>query len=293
LDLSFIIVNYNTPLLVEECIDSLLENSSLKNNMKFEVIVIDNKSKDDSVYFLSEKYINHKNIIIVDSGENNGFGKGNNLGAFYSKGKYLCCINSDTISKKTDYQKLLNELERNKEIGLLGTKVLNKDGSIQSLGFNNPSVKNDFLLSFLFWNFNFMKKIRYRSYKNKGLFNVDWVSGCFFLVLKENFEKVNGFDEKIFMYSEDLDLSIRINNIGLKNFVLDTTEIYHLHGGSTNKKKLSLRKMLKEKNNYFYVIKKNNLLNYVEILLIKSFTKIHVLMLYILKNTLRKIKVEN
>lgn len=291
MDLSFIIVNYNTSLLVENCINSLLKNKTLEE-IKFEIVVVDNGSIDNSVPFLIEKYKTLKNIKIIDSKKNNGFGKGNNIGVSNSSGKFICCINSDTISQNTDYPKMLSYF-KNQEIGILGAKVLNKDNSIQSLGFNKPSIKNDFLLSFLFWNFNFMKKIRYHKYKNKGLINVDWVSGCFFLIRKSTFEEVKGFDEKIFMYSEDLDLSVRVENVGLKNYVLDTTDIYHLHGGSTNNKKPNLQKMLKEKKNYFYVIKKNKLANTLELCLIKFFTKIHIFILYILKNTVRKIKVEN
>ncbi|WP_034769650.1 glycosyltransferase family 2 protein [Exiguobacterium artemiae] len=291
MDLSFIIVNYNTAILVEECIDSLLKNKSLKE-IEFEIVVVDNGSNDNSVSFLTKKYIKFSNIKVIDSKENNGFGKGNNIGVSNSDGEFICCINSDTISQNTDYLEILSNF-KNEKIGILGAKILNKDNSIQSLGFKKPSVKNDFLLSFLFWNFNLIKKIRYHNYTDKGLINVDWVSGCFFLIRKVTFEEVEGFDEKIFMYSEDLDLSVRVGNMGLQNYVLDTTDIYHLHGGSTNNKKPNFQKMLDEKKNYFYVIQKNKLANSLELFLIKIFTKMHVLMLYILKNVVRKIKIEN
>ena len=154
MDLSFIIVNYRTPYLVMDCIDSLLKNKSLKK-INHEIIVVDNGSKDDSVSLLTDKYKESSKVVIIDSKINGGFGKGNNIGFAHSQGEFICCINSDTISRRTNYIDLLNCFKKN-DVGILGTKVLKKDDTIQSLVFKKPSVKNDFLLSFLFWNFNFL-----------------------------------------------------------------------------------------------------------------------------------------
>ncbi|KOF07225.1 hypothetical protein AC739_19595, partial [Planococcus glaciei] len=182
-------------------------------------IVVDNNSLDESVNHLRKKFSNKNNLKIVESKENLGFGKANNCGVNTSQGDILIFLNSDTIVNDTDFQKLISLMNEN--IGFLSCKILNRDGSIQSLGFKYPSVINDFKLSLLFWNFNFVKKLRFKNYNNQGLKKVDWVSGCFMICQKEDFKKIGGFDPEIFMYSEDIDICKNMEIIGKSNYIYD------------------------------------------------------------------------
>ncbi|MDN3439756.1 glycosyltransferase, partial [Planococcus sp. APC 3900] len=114
--LSFIIVNYNTKIVTEECIDSIFGNRSLKK-LNYEVIVVDNDSYDDSVCYLEKKFSDKVNFKIIASTENLGFGKANNSGAYTSTGDILVFLNSDTIVKDTNFEKLTSLLADN--IGFL------------------------------------------------------------------------------------------------------------------------------------------------------------------------------
>ena len=256
MEISIIIVNYNTKKITEECIVSLLNNPTV-NNIEYEIIVVDNKSSDGSLEYLKNK--KYSRTKIISNNRNSGFGQGNNLGIKNSKGEYILLLNSDTIANNLNFEKMIKIFEENNDIGILSTKILNDDNSIQSLGFKYPSVLNEIKLNQLFWNYNFVKKIRFRNYKDKGLKKVDWVSGCCMMFRKDDFENIGMFDEKIFMYAEDLDICYRMNKSGKGIYVYDKTNIYHLHGKSSEKKTLKLKNLLKIRANYYYVIKKNNI----------------------------------
>lgn len=282
---SFIIVNYNTKDITLNCVESLLNNKYLAK-IDYEIIIIDNCSSDGSIELFKEKF-NRENIIVKKNKFNSGFGDANNIGSEISSGDILVFINSDTIANKTDFSILRDNVIKN-NVGFLTCKILNRDGSIQSLGNNYPSISNDLKINLLLWNYNFMKRIRFKNYNNKGLIKVDWISGSFMLCRKSCFDKIGGFDKNIFMYSEDIDICKRMELIGKENYVYDKTYIYHLHGESSKGKKLSLRKMLKSKENYYYVIKKDSICNGIG--LIRLINTIHIFLLYIFKNIVHMIK---
>ncbi|MDF2000018.1 glycosyltransferase family 2 protein [Peribacillus frigoritolerans] len=266
IELSFIIINYNTKNITADCINSININKTL-TNINYEIILVDNDSTDGSIkYFTENKY---ENVIFIKNKKNEGFGKANNIGVKNSNGKYMVLLNSDTIVDQTDFKLLIGKISNEESIGVLSAKILNKDKSIQSIGFDFPSIENEVKLNLLFWNFNFIKKFRYKNYKNKGLFRTEWVSGCFMIIRKLDYKEVGGFDEDIFMYAEDVDLCYRLYKKNKYSFVMDETSIYHLHGQSGNKKRIKLNQLLKRKENYYYVIRKNNILSPFNLFLIK------------------------
>ncbi|OBR68423.1 hypothetical protein A7K91_21315 [Paenibacillus oryzae] len=283
LELSIIIVNYNTKELTGQCISSIMD--SIPYNFNYEILVVDNNSKDESVKYLNELYNHEEKVFIIPSDQNVGFGGGNNLAAKHAKGSLLLFINSDTYIKKININNLINVYRETNNIGALSCKILNPDNSIQTLGFKFPSVFNDFKLCFLFWNFNFVKKIRFANYTNKGLFKSDWVSGAFFICDKVMFNSINGFDSNIFMYAEDLDLCVRLHKLGKDNYIYDYEQIYHIHGKSSS---LQLRRLIDSKKSYLYVLKKNNINKFPN--LIYSMHVIHALFLWIIKTIIIKLK---
>jgi len=258
---SIIIVNYNTEDITLNCIRSITNKSSYSKD-EYEIIVVDNNSREENLKKLKckQNLLNYKLLI---NNENLGFGVANNIGVNIAKGEYLFFLNSDTLLKTNYFFKdMIKTITNNSDIGVLGCKVLNLDGTIQSLGNKDPNLINLFLEKVLFVNSNFFNKIKYINYKNKGVFKVGWVSGCCFLMKRKLFEEIDGFDKEIFMYSEDIDLCLKVKEKNKDIAVNDKKEIYHLRGASINKSKMKLKKSVNIKANIEtidYVLRKHNI----------------------------------
>ncbi|OME03147.1 hypothetical protein BSK64_18445 [Paenibacillus odorifer] len=242
---------------------------------------MDNNSTDFSMEFFQERKF--ENTKIIKNKKNDGFGKANNIGVNYSKGEFLVLLNSDTIVEETNFLNLLSAFEKNDEMGILSVKILNEDNTIQSVGFDLPSLRNELKLNLLFWNFSFIKNIRYKNYKNKQIFKVGWVSGCFMVMRQKDYHLVGGFDEKIFMYAEDIDLCYRLSKQKKYSYIFDETSIYHLHGKSGDKKNVKLKKMFENKSNFYYVIEKNNIFSKRKINISKFSFCMHAILLVSIK----------
>jgi GT2 family glycosyltransferase len=222
MDFSVIIVNYNTKDLTTACLDSIFQNLC----GDFEVIVVDNNSTDGSADFLKEKF--DSKIKIIPNSINLGFGKANNLAAAKAQGKFLFFLNSDTLIKEDVLNAFLICLT-NPAVGILAPDLILTDGQKQKYASGEfPRFFN--LLA---------GKIGIR--KVKGL---DWVSGAALVVRKEVFDQVGGFDEKYFMYFEDIDFCWSVKLAGYKIELVPTAKVIHLGG-----KSLSLNK--ERKKNYY------------------------------------------
>ncbi|OZQ61774.1 hypothetical protein CA600_24235 [Paenibacillus sp. VTT E-133280] len=281
--ISIVIVNFNTKEITSRCVDSFLYNRVDGNNI--EIIIVDNASTDGSGHYFQEKYFQKENIKIILNEKNFGFGLANNMGVSIARGHYIVFANSDTYVEGFDFKNLIACFEEKENIGALSCKILYPNASIQTLGYNFPSLWNDFLLNALFWNYKFAKKVRYRKYENKGLFERDWISGCFFMCKKEIYQQVNGFDPDIFMYAEDLDICARFFALGSRNYVYDKEQIYHLHGQSSINSKVNFKKMLIGKKNYYYVMRKNKLVKWPGIIYLMHL--IHIVGLFLFKRIMQ------
>lgn len=166
-------------------------------------------------------------------------------------------------------------------IGSVSSYILNKNKSFQSLGFSFPKMSSVLIDNVTFRNFNFRKKYVSINFENKWI-DVDWISGCFLLITKRTYEKINGFDENIFMYSEDLDLGYKLKNLNLKNTVSKSTYVIHDQKKSVYKKGM-FHILWERKKNYFYVLKKHNHFNIVEYNLIKLSSYFNLLTICIFK----------
>ena len=216
-NLSIILVNYKTPELTKRCIESIYISHI---SIEFEIIVVDNCSKDDSEKMICSKF---PAVKWINNIENTGFGRGNNLGVFYSKGQHLLLLNSDIILETNTVEECLEYFRRNENIGVLGCKLLNEDRTIQKstyqyIGTYIGVLKENILLDYF---------VRFKETK------VHAVMGAFMLIPKKVFEEVNGFDPDFFMYAEELDLCRRIEKRGYKIIYLDSVSAIHKHGGSS------------------------------------------------------------
>lgn len=216
--LSVIIVSYNTKKILAECLSLLKERlgESLPNK-DFEVVVVDNASQDGTREYLQEQTL-IKSIILPD---NLGFGAANNRGAKIANGQYLLFLNSDVyLRDKINFQELISFLDENEKKASLTIKLLLDNGQIDPAshrGFPTPwnsfcyfsgleKVTRNMLISKYFGGYHLTDR------NLKTIHEIDALTAAFFLIKKNVFEKVGGYDERFFMYGEDLDLCYRIKH---------------------------------------------------------------------------------
>lgn len=229
MDLSIVIVNYNTRALTMQTVKSVIATTS---GIDYEIIVVDNSSKT-SEYFETE----YKCVKILSRVENKGFGHACNIGANIAIGRYILFLNSDTIMRNGTLRGAVEYMDRHGEIGCLGIKTLLKDGSFDhgcKRGFPTPFNSLCYVLK-LDKLFPKVKKFGgyTLNYLSKDETNeVDSVSGAFMLIPKRVLGKVGLFDESIFMYGEDIDLCYRIKKAGFKVVYYADVWMTHLKGQS-------------------------------------------------------------
>ena len=214
--LSIIIVNWNTADLLKRCLGSLTQN--------YEVIVVDNGSTDGSV-----DYLKKLEIKTIFNKENLGFAKGNNIGIKQANGGYIMLLNSDTFVKKGAIEKLVEYLDKNPSVSIVGPKLLNQDGTSQANCGWFPSLWVCFLMLFK-EHFGGSDSVRFSPIKSQA---VDWLMGAAFVARREVFDKTGGLDEEIFMYMEEVEWFYRTKKLGFKTYFLKEAEIIHLGRGSS------------------------------------------------------------
>lgn len=232
--LSIIIVSYNVKYFLEQCLYSVQKAVS---GIEAEIIVIDNNSNDKSVEYLQKTF---SGVQFIANSENKGYAKANNQGWQMAAGKYILFLNPDTIISEDCLAASLQTLRERDDIGAVGVHML--DGSGQFLpeskrGFPSPRA-SFFKLSGLINVFPTSATIA-RYYlghlAEKENHEIDVLTGAYLMLKKEVLDKTGGFDERFFMYGEDIDLSYRIKLAGYKNFYLANTSIIHFKGESTRK----------------------------------------------------------
>lgn len=251
IDLSIVILNYNTRQLTYDCIESILENTA---DVNFEIILIDNNSTDGSQDFLSKKYKDHKTIKIVFSDTNLGFGRGNNLGSKHAKGEYLLFLNSDTLIPNSSISKAFEEAKKNKNLGVYSVALKNADGSSQVSGGAFPTLFNIFAWQLFLDDLPFVGAMikSFHPHSNDS-FVPEWVTGAFMIVKKDFFQKAGGFDKNIFMYTEEMELCFRLNKLGKDILYQPDIAITHLGGASSG----SYLALTSEIKNMIYFFKKH------------------------------------
>ena len=227
-DLSIIIVNYNTKDLTKACIESVMNEGS---KLDFEVIVVDNNSKDGSVTELKKLWKKYKNLKLIENKENSGFSKANNQGAREASGEYILLLNSDTVVKRYSFKKLIAFAEKKEDAGVVGARLLNPDGNLQASCFYFPTIKNAIREYWL------GQKGLFEKYAPKGNrpVEVEALVGAAFLITPKALQEVGLLDERYFMYFEDVDYCRRVWEKGLKVYYLPEVRVLHYHGVSGKK----------------------------------------------------------
>ncbi len=238
MDVSIIIVSYNTKELTLKAIESVV--NTIKN-ISYEVFIVDNASTDGSIEAI-EKICN-KNIKLICNKENLGFSAANNIAIRKAVGRYILLLNSDTIVKPDAIEMSIKYMDKDKEkaIGALGCKVVLRDGTLDKAckrGFPTPWNS---LTYFLKLDKLFPSNKKFGGYhltyiKDNDIAEVDCVMGAFMLLRKETIEDVGLLDEAFFMYGEDVDWCYRIKKAGWKIMYYPKAEIIHYKKASSAKK---------------------------------------------------------
>jgi hypothetical protein len=221
MDLSIIIVSYNTKELTLSCIESIYES---KPKIDLEVIVVDNGSNDGSVEALEEL----KGIRLIKNKKNLGFSRANNQAIKKARGKHILLLNSDTIVKEGAVDKLCWFAEKRQGVGVVAPRLLNPDGSVQASVFRFPTIKRAIRQ---YWLGKKGLLDKYAPKANKPI-KVEVAVMAAFLITPEALKRVGLLNEKYFMYFEDLDYCRRLKKAGLKVYYLPAAQIVHLHGAS-------------------------------------------------------------
>jgi len=215
---SIIIVNYNGKTYLEKCLNSLMN----VNYPKFEVILVDNNSEDDSVEFVKN---NFPSVIILKLSKNYGFAEPNNMGAKITKGEFLLFLNNDTIVTPNFITELIVAALKNKQIAILQSLLLKPDNQVDSSG--------DFI-DIYGRAYSSRKKPKEISYVLSG-------KGACMLINKNIFLKLEGFDKNFFASFEDVDLGWRSWIMGYYNVIVPNSIVYHLKGKTIEKLKKEIQ----------------------------------------------------
>ena len=255
IDVSIIIVNYNSFDLLQNCLDSIINHSQ---DFEYEIIVVDNNSTDGDVETITSQF---NNIILIRNSANEGFAKANNKGAKIAKGKYLLILNNDMIFIENTIKKVLDLAESQNNELLIGPRLLNVDGTTQTSVHPFPTTWNiigaNIFLYKIFtnssrFNKNYLMEMTVKDQTN--IIEVEALFGAFLFLLKKSFIELGGFDDNFHFYHEDTDFCYRFKNKLGKVIYFKSTAIVHYGGGTSRQylwfhyknRSLSLLKYMKK-----------------------------------------------
>jgi GT2 family glycosyltransferase len=220
--LSIIIVNWNTRVLLMECLDSIKKNQPL---FAYETIVVDNASGDDSAATIKNEY---PGIRVIENQANCGFAAANNQGAQAAAAPLLLFLNPDTLVHPNTLAGAVSFMKQHPAAGVMGCRTLNGNGSLQATAFAFPGKLRIF--AYVSGLNRFFKLSRFTDHST--LCTPDYVQGSFLIIRKEIFEKCGGFDESFFLYAEETDLCLRVKASGALIYYYPDVSITHYGGGS-------------------------------------------------------------
>jgi GT2 family glycosyltransferase len=243
---SIVILNYNGEELLKNCLSSVLET----DYPNFEVIVVDNASKDGSL-LIANAFAPRSNLKIIPLEKNLGFSNGNNIGARNATGKYLVFLNNDTVVERQWLTELVVTLERNPDVGAVQSKLLflYQPEKVQSSG--------NFIDSFGFT----IPRIRLVTEKNKHDAVEIAATGAALMIRRDLFFRIGEFESNFFVYYEDSDLSWRVYLSGKTIRLVPTSIVYHAEGASLGSTKLAFRINLYIRNQLFTLLKNYSFFN--------------------------------
>lgn len=230
MDLSIIIVNWNTRMFLDGCLASIFRETK---NINFEIFVVDNGSSDGSAQMVKEKY---PAVKLIENKENRGFAAANNQAIKEAAGQYILALNPDTVILNDCLEAAVEKMDTRPDAGILSVKTLNRDGSIQKVVRRDPTLLTQLILP------SKMKKIFPDWAALKGYYCDDFdyekegpaeqLQGSFLLMRREALDKIGLFDEKFFIWFEEVDLCRRAKCAGFNLLYFPGASIIHYGGES-------------------------------------------------------------
>lgn len=267
-DIAAIIINYNSSKLTQECIDSIVEKTA--TDLNYQIIVVDNCSQIADYKLLEDFCKSHsfKNLQLVRSKINTGFGAGNMAGYQYANAKYVAFVNNDTLFLNDCFSILKTAIEKDNSIAMVGGQSFTETGKRMVAFDHFASISKE-----LFGR-DFLEKVNPKKYpKRKFEYTnpqkVNYVQGSFMFTRTSDFNEVGGFDTNLFLYYEETDLCMRLEKIGKSCYLIPEAQYVHYHGASTPQ---SITIKTELKISLLYIIRKHYgylsywfLLNYLRI----------------------------
>jgi GT2 family glycosyltransferase len=250
MDLSILIISYNTRDLTLACVDSVYAET---RSVEFEVLLLDNASTDGSAEAVAERY---PQVRLIRSLNNLGFARGNNLAAREARGEFLLLLNSDTVILRGAVDKVMAFAKTNPDAAIVGGRTFFADGSLNrtschgrptpwSMLCMGVGLTSFFRCSYLF------DPESLGSWKRDTVRDVDAVTGCFFLIRRTLWEELGGFDERFFMYGEETDLCLRAWKAGSRCVICPDATLIHYGGKSERTRADKMIKLFRAKTQLF------------------------------------------
>lgn len=279
MQVSIIIVNYNTKHLTADCIDSIIAKTS---EVEYEIILVDNASSDGS----QAKFSSDGRILFLEAGDNLGFGKANNLGAQHAKGDYIFFLNSDTLLLNNAIYDMWRYCEEHKEDNIGGLGCILCDGNNQRChSYAKLNTWKDIVKSYFLAPYTKKKAKEIMAMdaedESKDAFEVGYVTGADLFVSRKVIDECGCFDPEFFMYSEESEMQWRFRKHGYHNMIIKSPKIMHLEGMSQTKRKSpTMRKiMMTQSSLYLYVKKTSSKFEYLLFQLLFPITRLPFLLL--------------
>jgi N-acetylglucosaminyl-diphospho-decaprenol L-rhamnosyltransferase len=233
IDISIIILNYKSKVKTLACLESI--RAADLSGLELEIIVVDNNSNDGIEKDIKEKY---KEIKFIRNNKNIGMGAGNNTGINKAQGEFILILNADTKLEKNSIKELYNLCKDWPAVGIAAPELINPDGSHQDSCYRFPTFFMPLYRRTFIGRF-FKSKVNAFLVKDQSErlpLEVDWVMGSCLMIRKEALEKIGGgFDERFFMYFEDVDMCRSMWQAGYKVIYYPKARIIHDHGRGSKK----------------------------------------------------------
>jgi hypothetical protein len=233
-DLSVCIVNWNTRSDLEHALDSVLKADQ---GLDLQVIVVDNASRDGSADMVRERFAQ---VSLIRSPQNLGFARGYNLAARQARGRYLLILNPDTEARPDALRRLVEFMDAHPAAAAAGPRLLNSDGTLQLSCRRFPralaGVFRNTFLGRLFPGNRYAAHYLMTDWNHAEPREVDWVSGAAMCVRREAWDQIGGFDERFFMYAEDMDWCLRAREAGWQIHYVPDAAIIHRVGRSSDQR---------------------------------------------------------